>query len=116
MSAQSAFTLHIFVADGEPDGLRLVERSNWIGKGVIFPRAIYPTVRRRPEFENAGVYLLIGPRAGNDSDSIYISEKVIRFGRALSNIMPTKIFGPRVCSSLPPAKSTRHTFNVLKPD
>lgn len=74
MSGQPAFTLHIFVADGEPDGLRLVERSNWIGKGVIFPRAIYPAVRQRPEFDNAGVYLLIGPRAGGDNDSIYIGE------------------------------------------
>ena len=26
------FSLRIFVADGDPDGLRVVERSNWIGK------------------------------------------------------------------------------------
>ncbi len=26
------FSLRIFVADGDPDGLRIVEKSNWIGK------------------------------------------------------------------------------------
>ena len=31
MANQTAFSLRIFVADGDPDGLRLVERSNWIG-------------------------------------------------------------------------------------
>ena len=42
MITPTAFSLRIFVADGDPDGLRLVERSNWIGKGVVFPRALYP--------------------------------------------------------------------------
>jgi len=26
--------LHILVADGDPDGLRVVERSNWNGKAT----------------------------------------------------------------------------------
>jgi hypothetical protein len=30
----SPFSLRIFVADGGPDGLRVVERSNWIGKAL----------------------------------------------------------------------------------
>ena len=38
MSTPMPFSLRIFVADGDPDGLRLVERSNWIGKAVVFPR------------------------------------------------------------------------------
>jgi hypothetical protein len=32
MTHPTPFTLHIFVADGDPDGLRLVERTNWNGK------------------------------------------------------------------------------------
>src|SRR6266446_8769581 len=39
MRNQPPFELRIFVADGDPDGLRLVTRSNWIGKAVVFPRA-----------------------------------------------------------------------------
>ena len=32
------FSLRVFVADGDPDGLRIVEKSNWIGKTLVFPR------------------------------------------------------------------------------
>jgi hypothetical protein len=74
MSNETPFTLHIFVPDGDPDGLRLVERSNWNGKAVIFPRALYPQVRGRPEFQQIGVYLLLGPREQGDGETIYIGE------------------------------------------
>jgi hypothetical protein len=68
------FILHILVADGDPDGLRIVERSNWNGKAVVFPRALYPTVRKREEFQQPGVYLLIGPREDGDGEKIYVGE------------------------------------------
>src|SRR5437870_4830845 len=74
MSNQPPFSLRIFVADGDPDGLRLVERSNWIGKAVIFPRALYPQVRDRVEFQQTGVYLLLGPRPQGDGETLYIGE------------------------------------------
>lgn len=35
--ASSPFSLRIFIVDGDPDGLRLVERSNWVGKTRMFP-------------------------------------------------------------------------------
>lgn len=74
MSNQAPFTLRIFVANGDPDGLRLVERSNWIGKAVMFPRALFPEVRKREEFNQTGVYLLVGPRTDGDGDMLYIGE------------------------------------------
>lgn len=74
MNTPKPFSLRIFVADGDPDGLRLVERSNWIGKGVIFPRSLYPKVRDRDEFQQTGVYLLLGPRESGDGEQIYIGE------------------------------------------
>jgi hypothetical protein len=74
MGNQIPFSLRIFVADGDPDGLRLVERSNWIGKALMFPRALYPQVRGRSEFQQTGVYLLLGPRTQGDGDMIYIGE------------------------------------------
>ncbi|MDX2110952.1 MAG: GIY-YIG nuclease family protein [Verrucomicrobiota bacterium] len=74
MTAPQPFSLKIFVADGDPDGLRLIERSNWIGKAVVFPRAIYTRVRSRTEFQQTGVYLLVGPRINGDGDMIYIGE------------------------------------------
>jgi len=68
------FSLRIFVADGDPDGLRIVERSNWIGKAVVFPRTLLPTVKHRDEFGQAGVYLLIGPRQDGEGEMLYIGE------------------------------------------
>ena len=44
---QTPFSLRIFVADGDPDGLRIVDKSNWIGKALVFPRALLP----RPDGE-----------------------------------------------------------------
>lgn len=74
MNAAQPFSLRIFVADGDPDGLRLVERSNWIGKAVMFPRALYTTVRHRDEFQETGVYLLLGPSTNGDGEMLYIGE------------------------------------------
>ena len=68
------FSLRIFVADGDPDGLRIAERSNWIGKAIMFPRALFPAVRGRDEFNQTGVYLLMGPREDGEGEKLYIGE------------------------------------------
>ena len=68
------FSLRIFVADGDPDGLRIVDKSNWIGKALVFPRALLPQVKARPELAQTGVYLLLGPRPDAEGDMIYVGE------------------------------------------
>lgn len=68
------FSLKIFVANGDPDGLRIVERSNWIGRAVVFPRPLLPAIKQRDEFNQTGVYLLLGPRADGDGEMMYIGE------------------------------------------
>ncbi len=74
MSADYPFSLRIFVADGDPDGLRIVERSNWVGKALIFPRTIYPSIKQRNEFSQTGVYLLLGSRDDGDGEQLYVGE------------------------------------------
>jgi Domain of unknown function (DUF4357) len=71
---QPPFSLRIFVADGDPDGLRIVEKSNWIGKVLVFPRALLPQVKARPELAQTGVYLLLGPRPDGEGDMLYVGE------------------------------------------
>ncbi|PKL80667.1 MAG: DUF4357 domain-containing protein [Candidatus Melainabacteria bacterium HGW-Melainabacteria-1] len=68
------FTLRIFVAGGDPEGLRIVERSNWVGKALMFPRLLLQSIKQRSEFGQAGVYLLLGPREDADGDLLYIGE------------------------------------------
>lgn len=68
------FSLRIFVADGDPDGLRVVERTNWVGKAIVFPRTLLPKLKQRPELNQTGVYLLLGPREDGEGEMLYIGE------------------------------------------
>lgn len=74
MSLSKPFSLRIFVADGDPDGLRLVERTNWVGKAIVFPRALLPKIKQRAELSQTGVYLLLGPREDGEGEMLYIGE------------------------------------------
>lgn len=74
MNRNHPFSIRIFVADGDPDGLRVIERSNWNGRALIFPRPSLPEVKSRDEFDRTGVYILIGPRDDGDGELIYIGE------------------------------------------
>ena len=73
------FSLKVFMPQGEPQGLRVVEKTNWTGIGLIFPRTRVDKARERPELSRTGVYVL-----WNDDDqttpTIYVgqSENVSR--------------------------------------
>lgn len=71
---QRPFSIRIFVPDGDPDGLRLVEKSNWTGVGVVFNRTIYKQVVSRPEFDRTGVYVLVGSSEDSALPMIYVGE------------------------------------------
>ena len=68
------FSIRIFLADGEPDGLKIIEKSNWTGCGVVCPRPIFSEAKGRCEFTRTGVYILVGPSGKSDLPQIYIGE------------------------------------------
>lgn len=68
------FSIRIFVPDGDPDGLRLVDKSNWTGVGVVFNRTNYKQVVTRPEFERTGVYVLVGNSDDSALPTVYVGE------------------------------------------
>jgi hypothetical protein len=68
------FSIKIFLPAGDPDGLRLIERSLWTGVGVVFNRSDYKSVATRPEFQRTGVYVLIGPSEDSSLPTIYVGE------------------------------------------
>ena len=53
MADTQPFSIRIFVADGDPDGLRVIERSNWNGRALIFPRSLLPEIKKREEFDRS---------------------------------------------------------------
>src|SRR3954452_16730406 len=68
-----AATIRIFLADGTPLGIRIVEKSNWTGRGIDFSRADWLRARTRDDFGRPGVYALTG--VGDDGLArLYIGE------------------------------------------
>jgi hypothetical protein len=73
--ANDPFTIRIFVPDGDPEGVRIIDRMNWTGLGIVFPRDKWPTTKQRGEFSRPGVYILTGYRdAGDELPTIYVGE------------------------------------------
>jgi hypothetical protein len=66
-------SIRVFLPLGAPEGLRIVERSNWTGVVLVASRADLVQLRERPEVAGPGVYLLIG-RSEEDRPEIYIGE------------------------------------------
>lgn len=60
MTSRNSKTIKIFLIDGEPDGLRTVELSNWVGQAIVIPRNKLKDIKNRPECNKPAVYFLIG--------------------------------------------------------
>ena len=59
---------------GEPEGLRVIEKSNWTGQGLFFPRSLYSEVRGREELVRTGVDILWGPSELGQLTRAYVGE------------------------------------------
>jgi hypothetical protein len=53
-------TISLYLADGRPGGIRIVEKDNWSGVGVDCSRSDLARASKRDEFGRSGVYLLVG--------------------------------------------------------
>jgi len=75
MNYQRPKTIRIFLVDGEPDGLRIVDLSNWVGQALVIPRNKLKDVKDRPEFNKPAVYFLVGKDSDDASlPMVYIGE------------------------------------------
>ncbi len=57
-----------------PSGLRVVEKSNWTGFGVVFKRSNLKDAISRPEAAKTGVYVLVGSSDESTVPMIYVGE------------------------------------------
>jgi hypothetical protein len=67
-------SIRIFLAEGRPDGIRVVEKSNWTGVALVSSRADIAVALHRAEFGGPGVYVLTGPSDDGTSPVLYIGE------------------------------------------
>ena len=57
MATNAPFSLRMFVVNGDPDGLRVIDRTNWNGKALVFPRKLESTRNYRGPDQNGNVPL-----------------------------------------------------------
>ena len=68
------YSIRIFLPHGVPDGLRLVEKSNWSGLGIVCPRSLFGEAKSRSEFTRTGVYVLVGESETSGLPTVYVGE------------------------------------------
>ena len=69
-----AFSIRVFLPDGTPEGIRIIEKSNWTGCGVVVPRPIFAEAKTRPEIGRTGVYILVGQSEDQALPTIYVGQ------------------------------------------
>ncbi|MDZ4790131.1 MAG: GIY-YIG nuclease family protein [Hyphomicrobiales bacterium] len=66
------FTIRIFVPDGDPEGVRIIDKMNWTGTGISFPRIKWDEIKTRPALQRAGIYILTGYFNDDDLPTLYV--------------------------------------------
>lgn len=69
-----AYSIRIFLPDGSPDGLRIVDKTGWTGNGLVCPRSLLGGAKGRTEFDRAGAYVLVGPSSAGELPTVYVGE------------------------------------------
>jgi hypothetical protein len=67
-------TIKLFLAQGDPDGLRTAEISNWTGKAIVCPRSKLRDLIAREEMKKPGIYCLTGTDPISGEPALYIGE------------------------------------------
>ena len=68
------YVLTILVTSGDPDGVRVVEKSNWSGRGVVFGRADLGDAAAQG-ISSPGIYVLVGEDPDGAFDQrIYVGQ------------------------------------------
>ncbi len=75
MIPANGVSLKIFAEGGDLEGLRLLDKSNWGGRGIVCPRALFHKAKSRDEFRKPSVYILCGlAKNSAHSNRIYVGE------------------------------------------
>ena len=67
-------TIKIFLVNGNPEGLRTAEISNWTGKAIAAPRTELKEFISRNELNSPGIYILVGVDSISGESVLYIGE------------------------------------------
>ena len=79
------YSLKVFLPEGDPDGVRTIEKTNWTGHGLVFPRALLSEAKKRKELKRTGVYVLVGQAEDSALPQVYVGEGDPVLGRLESH-------------------------------
>lgn len=69
------FTIRVFVPDGDPESVLIIDRMNWTGVGLVFPRTKWQEIKKRAEFKRTGIYVLAGyTDEDDDMTTVYVGQ------------------------------------------
>ena len=68
------YTIRLFIPDGDPNSFKIIDKMNWTGVGLEVSRDSWDKHKNRREFEQAGVYILIGYGEESDMPIVYIGQ------------------------------------------
>jgi hypothetical protein len=71
----NAFTIRIFVPEGDPEGVRIVNRLTSTGIFFAFPRNKWNSISEKKELNHSGIYILSGySDQSGDLPTIYVGK------------------------------------------
>lgn len=69
------YTIRLFVPDGNPNTIKIIDKMNWTGIGLEISRDAWSKYKNRKEFEQAGIYILFGYQEEEDDlPTLYIGQ------------------------------------------
>ncbi len=71
------YTIKLFMPNGNPSSIKIIEKMNWSGVGIEMSRQDWETHKndkKRKEFDQAGIYILIGIEENSDLPKVYIGQ------------------------------------------
>lgn len=60
--------------NGNPNSIKIIEKMNWTGVGLEMSRDDWETHKNRKEFDQAGIYVLIGYDEDSELPKVYIGQ------------------------------------------
>jgi hypothetical protein len=92
------YTIRLFVPDGDPKGLKIIDKMNWTGASLVFPRDILAEVTNRSELSKAGIYILVGlPEDEEDPRTVLYIGQTDNLKQRLQNHEKEKDFWSWAC-------------------
>lgn len=76
-------TIKIFLAEGDPTGLKIAELSNWTGQAIVVPRNRLKEIKARKEADKPSVYFLVGKNEQDENKPLLYIGEAENFGSRL---------------------------------